>query len=153
MNTVSTDRIEKSVVLRAPRSRVWKALTEPDQFGQWFGVKLAGPFHPGAHVTGKVTHEGYEHIPFTFTIERMEPERLFSWRWHVLLDAERGLVSEPATLVVFELEDVEEGTLLKVAESGFDAIPPEYRETAFRGNEGGWAQQMESIKRFLAGAA
>ena len=153
MNTMSTDRIEKQVVLRAPRSRVWRALTEADQFGQWFGVKLTRPFGEGAHVTGQVTHPGYEHMPFNLTIERMEPERVLAWRWHVLIDAESGRVSEPATLVEFQLEDVEGGTLLTVTESGFDSMPAEYRDIAYRGNEGGWSQQIASIERYLAEAA
>jgi uncharacterized protein YndB with AHSA1/START domain len=132
---------------------VWRALTEADQFGQWFGVKLAGPFGEGAHVTGQVTHPGYEHMPFNLSIERMEPERVLSWRWQVLIDAESGRMSEPATLVEFRLEDVEGGTMLTVIESGFDSMPAEYRDIAYRGNEGGWSQQMASIERFLAEAA
>jgi|SRR5947209_13153864 len=152
MNTTSTDRIEKQVVLRAPRSRVWQALIEADQFGQWFGVKLANSFGVGVHVTGRVTHPGYEHMPFNLTVERMEPERLLSWRWHVLIEPETSLVSEPTTLVEFRLEDVDGGTLLTVSESGFDAMPAEYRDAAYRGNEGGWSQQMVSIERYLAEA-
>jgi uncharacterized protein YndB with AHSA1/START domain len=152
MGVTSTDRIEKQVVLRAPRSRVWRALTEADQFGQWFGVKLAGPFVAGEAVTGQVTQRGHEHIPFNLTIERMEPERVLTWRWHVLIDTESGCVSEPTTLVEFHLEDVEEGTLLTVMESGFDSIPPEHRDAAYRRNEGGWSQQMVSIERYLAEA-
>ena len=153
MTTMSTDRIEKQVVLQAPRSRVWRALIEPDQFGQWFGVKLARPFGVGARVTGQVTIPGYEHMPFNLTIERMEPERVLAWRWHVLIDAASGRVSEPATLVEFHLEDVDGGTLLTVTESGFDRMPAEYRDAAYRGNEGGWSQQMASIERYLAEAA
>ena len=74
------------IVLRAPRSRVWKALTEADQFGERFGVKVAGSFHPGAQITGQVTRKGYEHIPFQLTIEQVEPERLFAWRWQGFRD-------------------------------------------------------------------
>jgi uncharacterized protein YndB with AHSA1/START domain len=150
---MSTDRIEKQVVLQAPRSRVWRALTEADQFGQWFGVKLTSSFVAGQPVTGRVTHPGYEHMPFNLTIERMEPERVLTWRWQVLIDAESGRVSEPTTLVEFHLEDVDGGTLLTVTESGFDSMPAEYRDIAYRGNEGGWTQQMASIARYLAGAA
>ena len=153
MTATSTDRIEKRVLLRAPRARVWRALTEADQFGQWFGVTLTSPFSEGAHVTGQVTHPGYEHMPFHLTIERMEPERVLAWRWHVLIDAASGRVSEPTTLVEFHLEDVDGGTLLTVTESGFDRMPPEYRAAAYRGNEGGWSQQMVSIERYLAEAA
>jgi uncharacterized protein YndB with AHSA1/START domain len=152
MNPTSTDRIEKSIVLRAPRSRVWKALTEPDQFGAWFGVKLAGRFNPGAHISGQVTQVGYEHIPFQFTVEQVEPEHLFSWRWHVLVDPDSALVTQPTTLVVFTLEDAPDGTLLTVTESGFDSIPPEQRDAPYRGNEDGWTQQMDNIERYLSAA-
>jgi uncharacterized protein YndB with AHSA1/START domain len=153
MTTMSSDRIEKRVVLRATRSRVWRALTEADQFGQWFGVKMARPFDAGARVTGHVTQPGHEHIPFNLTIERMEPEQVLVWRWHVVIDGTSGRVSEPTTLVEFRLEDVEGGTLLTVTESGFDSMPPEYRDAAYRGNERGWSQQMASIERYLAEAA
>src|SRR5438270_10814572 len=99
MDSASSDRIEKQIVLRAPRSQVWQALTGADEFGQWFGVKLAGPFVAGQPVTGQVTQPGFEHIPFNLTIERMEPGRRLVWRWHVLIDPEGGRVSEPTTLV------------------------------------------------------
>ena len=153
MVATSTDRIEKQVVLRASRSRVWRALTEADQFGQWFGVKLACPFVAGEPVTGQITQSGHEHIPFNLTIERMEPERVLTWRWHVLIDAGNGRVSEPTTLVEFHLEDADGGTLFTVTESGFDSMHPEYRDAAYRGNESGWSQQMASIERYLAEAA
>ena len=153
MNSTATDRIEKHVVLRAPRSRVWQALTESDQFGRWFGARLTGPFREGEHITGRVTHPGYEHIPFELTIERMEPERVFAWRWHVLVDPQSAQVSEATTLVTFELQEVDGGTLLTVVESGFDALPASLRDAADRGNEGGWEQQMASIERYLAEAA
>lgn len=152
MTTMSTDRIEKQIVLSAPRSRVWRAVADADQFGQWFGVKLAVPFSEGARVTGQMTHPQFEHISFNATIERMEPERDLAWRWHVLIDADSGLVSEPTTLVEFHLEDVDGGTLLTVTESGFDSMPAEYRDAVYRGNEGGWSQQIVSIQRFLAEA-
>lgn len=150
METTSTDRIEKQVVLRAPRSRVWQALTEADEFGQWFGVKLTGPFRPGSPVVGQVTQPGYEHIPFNLTIECMEPERVLAWRWHVLIDPDSGRVSEPTTLVEFRLADVPGGTLVTVTESGFDRMPAEYRDIAYRGNEGGWSQQVMAIEHYLA---
>lgn len=153
MDRASSDRIEKRIILRAPRSQVWRALSEADEFGQWFGVKLASPFIAGQFVTGQVTHPGFEHIPFNLTIERMEPERLLAWRWHVLIDPEGGRVSEPTTLVEFHLENADGGTLLTVVESGFDSMPPEYRDLAYRGNESGWSQQMLSIESYLAEAA
>lgn len=153
MSVTSTDRIEKSIVLRAPRSRVWQALSEARAFGQWFGVDLAGAFAPGAHITGRITHQGYEHIPFEIMIERMESERALSWRWHVIADPDVELAAQPTTLVEFELQDAEDGTLLTVVESGFDGVPPEHRARVFRGNEEGWAQQMQSIERYLTETA
>src|SRR5947209_11069374 len=120
MVATSTDRIEKQVVLRAPRSRVWRALTEADQFGQWFGVKLARPFVAGEPVTGQITQSGHEHIPFNLTIERMQPEHVLAWRWHVVIDGKSGRVSEPTTLVEFPLEDVDGRTLLTATQCGVD---------------------------------
>lgn len=149
-----TDRIEKRILLRAPRAKVWRALTTAADFGAWFGAKVSGPFAPGARVRGQITHKGYEHLMFDATIERMEPERLFSWRWHpYAIDPGADYSAEPTTLVTFELEEVPDGTLLTVVESGFDRIPAARREAAYRGNEGGWAQQVESIQRYVSQAA
>jgi uncharacterized protein YndB with AHSA1/START domain len=154
MSVTSTDRIEKSVLLRAPRARVWLALTDAEAFGQWFGVEFAGQFAPGGPVTGRITHPGHEHLPFDITIERMEPERLFTWRWHPN-PVEPGVdhSTEPTTLVSFELTDVPEGTRLTVVESGFDGIPLWRRATAYRGNDEGWTHQMVAIERYLSGSA
>ena len=151
MVTSSTDRIEKSVLLRAPRARVWRALTDAEEFGRWFGVILAGPLKPGATVKGKITHKGYEDAPFELTVESVEPERLFSYRWHPYAhDPQVDYSKEPTTLVTFELKDAEGGVLLTVVESGFDRIPAARRAEAYRMNEGGWAQQMKSIERHVA---
>jgi len=147
---MNADRIEKNVLLRAPRARVWRALTDAEAFGQWFGVKLNGSFAPGARLRGQVTHKGYEHCPFEITIERMEPERLFSWRWHPhAIDPKADYSAEPTTLVVFELKEVEDGTLLTVVESGFEGIPLARRAAAYRGNEQGWAGQMKAIESYV----
>src|SRR5258706_7200740 len=141
---MSVDRIEKRILLRAPLERVWRALTEVESFGNWFGVKLKGSFAPGARLRGQITHKGYEHLPFEITIERMEPERLFSWRWHPHpIDPKANYSSEPTTLVVFELEEVADGTMLTVVESGFEGIPLARRGEAYRGNEQGWTAQMK----------
>lgn len=154
MSSASTDRIEKKILLRAPRSRVWRALTDAEEFGKWFGVKLIGTFTPGVRVRGKILHAGYEHVPFEITIDRMEPERLFSWRWHPNpIEPDVDYSIEPTTLVVFELEEVADGTMLTVVESGFDRIPLARREEAYRGNEEGWAWQIESIERHVRNAA
>ena len=153
MSPTSTDRIERQILLRAPRSRVWRALTDSAEFGTWFGVKVEGTFAPGAHVRGAITHPGYEHVVFDITIERMEPERLFSWRWHPH-PVEPGVdySAEPTTLVEFRLEEAEGGTLLTIVESGFDRVPAHRRERAFRMNEGGWAAQAENLRRHVEAA-
>src|SRR5690349_18647883 len=143
----TTDRIEKQILLRAPRSRVWRAVSDYKQFGEWFRVALEGPFAPGARVRGKVTYPGYEHVTFEVQVERVEPERLLSWRWHpAAIEAGVDYSKEPTTLVVFELEEQSGGTLLKVVESGFDRLPPARRANAFRMNEQGWAAQMENVR-------
>src|SRR4051794_31902826 len=136
---MNSDRIEKSIVLRAPRSRVWRALANAQAFGEWFGMKLSGAFVPGARLKGQVTHKDYEHVTIEIVVERIEPERLFSWRWHPhAIDAKTDYSKEPTTLVVFELADAAEGTLLTVVESGFEGIPLTRRMEAYRGNEQGW---------------
>jgi uncharacterized protein YndB with AHSA1/START domain len=150
---VNTDSITKNVLLNAPRSRVWRALTNAQEFGAWFGVRLSGTFAPGARLQGPITHKGYEHLTMDLTVDRMEPERLFSWRWHpAAIEPGVSYDAEPTTLVTFELEQVDGGTRLTVVESGFDRIPAARRAEAFRMNEGGWAQQMELIKRYVSSA-
>lgn len=154
METVSTDRIEKHVTLRAPRSRVWKAISNAEEFGQWFGAKLSGTMAPGARLKGPVTIKGYEHVTIDVTVERVEPERLLSFRWHPnAIDPKHDYSSEPTTLVTFTLDDADGGTRLTVVENGFDAIPISRRAEAFRGNESGWAAQMVQIERYLATAS
>jgi Uncharacterized conserved protein len=147
---MSTDRIEKRVLLRAPRARVWRALTDAGAFGEWFGVKLKGSFAPGVRIQGEVKHKGYEHVPFEITVERMEPERLLSWRWHPhAIDPRTDYSGEPTTLVVFELEATDEGTMLTVVESGFDGIPLARRLEAYQGNDQGWGMQMTAIEGYV----
>jgi uncharacterized protein YndB with AHSA1/START domain len=148
---MSTDRIEKKVVLGAPRSRVWRALTNPDEFGAWFGVKLEGGFAPGSRVQGRITNPGYEHVTMDITIVRLDPERYLSWRWHPYA-VEPGVdySGEPTTLVEFHLEEVAGGTRLTVVESGFEQIPLARRAKAFEMNEGGWAAQLENVERHVS---
>ena len=148
----STDRIEKTIVLRAPRSKVWRALTNSDEFGEWFGTRLAEPFSPGRKVRGPITMPKYAHLSFEVTVEQMEPERLFSWSWQPGGDPDSD-PSGPTTLVVFELEEVLEGTRLTVRESGFDRLPVERRDKAYRGNDAGWTGQFENLRKYLASAA
>lgn len=150
--TPSTDRIEKHVTLDAPRSRVWRALTDVKQFNTWFGVTLETPFSPGAEVSGRISIRGYEHVTMTIWIETMEPDRFFSFRWHpYAIEPGVDYSDEPTTLVSFTLEDTGDGTQLTIVESGFDAIPESRRAKAFSMNSSGWTGQAENIRKFLAG--
>jgi uncharacterized protein YndB with AHSA1/START domain len=151
MNT-STDRIERTILLKAPRSRVWRALSNAAEFGAWFGVDFKGKaFAAGKPVRGKVTYPGYEHIVMEVQIERMELERLLSWRWHpAAIDPAVDYSDEPTTLVEFELSEVEGGTVLTVVESGLDKIPLARRATVFRLNSSGWDAQMRNIEKHVA---
>jgi len=148
---MSTDRIEKSIFLRAPRSRVWRAIATPEEFGAWFGARLEGGFTPGARVAGRITTPGYEHLNMEFTIERFDPEQLLSLRWHpYAIDPAMDYSNEPTTLVEFRLEDAPGGTRLTLIESGFDRIPVSRRAEAFRMDDRGWAGQMKNIERHVA---
>jgi uncharacterized protein YndB with AHSA1/START domain len=148
---MDTNRIEKKVILRAPRSRVWRAIASAEEFGEWFGVKLEGTFQQGAPIHGKITHPGYEHLTMEMQVERIEPEKYFSYRWHpYAIDPAVDYSTEPTTLVEFELDDSDGGTLLTIVESGFDRIPLARREKAFRMNDGGWTQQAQNITRHVS---
>ena len=141
-----TDKIEKVVELAAPVSRVWRALTDYEEFGRWFRVDLDGPFKPGAESTGKMTYPGTEHMPWLAHIERMDPERLFSLRWHVYDPwAKEAAMTEPMTLVEFELEEIPAGTRLTITESGFANVSDPLRLEAMRSNTTGWDTQAEHI--------
>jgi uncharacterized protein YndB with AHSA1/START domain len=151
MEATVTDRIEKQVMLRAPRSRVWRAITDATEFGSWFGVKLESAFKAGATVRGRITHPGYEHLTLEVVIDRVEPEHYFSYRWHpYAVDPKVDYSPEPTTLVEFRLEDTHDGTRLTIVESGFDRIPLARRAEAFRMNEGGWTAQAQNIERHVA---
>ena len=145
------DRIEKQMELKAPVSRVWRALTDYREFGEWFRVKIEGPFVPGAVSRGHITWPGYEHLQWEAIVKAMEPERLFSFTWHpYAVDPKMDYSDEPQTLVEFRLEKTKQGTLLTVTESGFDRIPAGRRAEAFLRNDGGWAEQMKNIERHVA---
>ena len=147
----NTDRIEKTVTLRAPRDRVWRAISSADEFGKWFGAKLDSDFAEGASVKGKILNPLYEHIQLELLIERIQPERFFSYRWHpYAVDPKADYSSEPMTLVEFRLDEAEGGTLLTIVESGFDRIPLARRAEAFRSNDGGWTGQIKSIARYVS---
>ena len=162
---MSTDRIEKKALLRAPRKRAWRALSDSTEFGSWFGMKFDGPFTPGASVRGVLVpttvnaevakaQKEYEGLPFEITIEQVEPERLFSFRWHpYAVEPDVDYSAEPTTLIVFTLEEAPGGILLTVTESGFDSIPLERRAKALEANEQGWGMQLRLIEKYLANAA
>jgi len=144
-------RIEKRIELNAPTSRVWRALTDHREFGQWFRVRLDGPFVPGETAHGQITYPGYEHLEFEAVVQKMEPERLFSYTWHpYAVDQKIDYSTEKPTLVEFKIEKTENGTLLTVTESGFEKIPANRRAEAFRMNENGWAIQLENIAKHVA---
>jgi uncharacterized protein YndB with AHSA1/START domain len=150
VDTTSTDRIEKVVNLEAPRSRVWRALTDVPQFNAWFGAALTGAFEPGVAISGNITSKNYDHVRLTLWIETMESERFFSFRWHpYAIEAGVDYSAEPTTLVSFTLEDAVGGTRLTIVESGFDAIPLSRRAKAFSMNAAGWEGQAKNIQKFL----
>jgi uncharacterized protein YndB with AHSA1/START domain len=147
----SSNSIEKSIELKAPVSAVWRALTDYREFGEWFRVKLDGPFAPGQVARGHITYPGYEHLNWEAIVQKMEPERLFSFKWHpYAIDPAIDYTKEPPTLVEFRLEPKDGGTLLVFIESGFDAIPKDRRFEAFRMNDNGWTIQMSNIERHVA---
>ncbi len=145
----STDRIERSIHIKAPRARVWRAISNADEFGDWFGARLTGQrFVPGQRVIGPITICNYEHVMFDALIERVEPETLMSFRWHpYAVDQSIDYEKEERTLVTLTLEDADGGTLLTAVESGFDKVPASRRLEAFRMNSGGWDAQLKNIER------
>ena len=149
-----SNRIEKRIELDAPPARVWRALTDHREFGEWFRVTLDGPFVPGQVTRGSVAYPGYEHLKWEATVQKMEPERLFSFTWHpYAIDPNKDYSDETPTLVEFTLEKSPTGTLLRVTESGFDKLPAERRDEAFRMNDRGWTIQGDNIAKYLADAA
>jgi uncharacterized protein YndB with AHSA1/START domain len=157
---MSMDRIEKEVVLRAPLERVWRAISDAEQFGQWFGVRFDGPFVEGASVTGVITpttvdedvarmQEEHAGTADTWHIVAIEPQRRMAFRWHPY-PVESAGEQEPTTLVEFTLNETDDGVLLRIVESGFDKIPADRRAAAFEGNTEGWAKQTELVGKYLA---
>ena len=158
---MSTDRIVKEIVLRSPRARVWRAVSDSTEFGTWFGLAFDGPFVAGQGVRGVLSpttvdaevgraQKAHEGLAFEIVIDRIEPERLFSFRWHPFaVDPAVDYSAEPMTLVTFELEEAGAGTRLTVTESGFDQIPIERRVKAFTANEGGWGMMVKVIAKYV----
>jgi uncharacterized protein YndB with AHSA1/START domain len=159
---MSTDRIEKEVLLKAPLERVWRAISDADEFGQWFGVRFDGPFVPGTSVTGVITpttvdaevakqQEPYAGTADSWQIVAVEPQRRLAYRWHpYAVEPGSDYSAEPTTLVEFTLEENADGVLLRIVESGFDALPADRRAAAFEGNSEGWAAQTELVRKYLA---
>ena len=146
----STDRIEKKVVIRAPRSRVWRAIAAPEEFGTWFRMRLDGALAEGKPVRAQITHPGFEHVVLDMTAERIEPERYLSYRWHpYAIDTSVDYSKEPTTLVEFTLEEAPDGTEVTIVESGFDRIPLARRAEAFRMNDKGWAGQIRNLAQHV----
>jgi uncharacterized protein YndB with AHSA1/START domain len=144
-------QIEKRIELKAPISRVWRALTDYREFGRWFRVKLENPFAPGQVSRGQITYPGYEHLKWEAVVQKMEPERLFAFTWHpYAVDPKVDYSKETPTLVEFTLEQTASGTLLVVRESGFDKVPSDRRAEALRRNDGGWAEQMKNVENYVA---
>jgi len=159
---MNPDRIEKEVLLNAPLDRVWRAISDADEFGQWFGVRFDGPFVPGASLTGVITptavdddvakaQEPYAGKADTWQIVAVEPHRRLAFRWHPY-GVEDGVdySKEPTTLVEFTLEDTADGVMLRIVESGFEGIPAERRQSAFESNNEGWSAQTELVRKYLA---
>lgn len=144
-------RIEKTIEIKASVSKVWHALTDYRQFGEWFGVKLESPFLSGQKTEGFITHPGYEHLRFMVDVQKIDPEKYFSYTWHpYAIDPKVDYSKEAPTLVEFTLQNSPKGTLLTIVESGFDKIPDNRRAEAFRMNEGGWSVQAENISKYVA---
>jgi uncharacterized protein YndB with AHSA1/START domain len=148
---VDEDRIERTIELKAPRSRVWRALTDHREFSEWFGVNLESPFVAGQMTAGQITIPGYEHVRMELVVQAIEPEDLFSYTWHpYAIEAGVDYSGEEPTLVEFRLEEIDGGTRLTVSESGFANLPAARRAEAFRMNDRGWAAQLESIEEHVA---
>jgi uncharacterized protein YndB with AHSA1/START domain len=159
--TSSTDRIEKETVLRAPQEKVWHAISNAREFGNWFGVEFDSEFAPGTTITGRIKpttvdpavaemQKKYAGMPFTFVVDRVEPMSLFSFRWHPFaIEPNVDYSHEPMTLVTFTLQPTTGGTLLRIVETGFDSIPIERRAEAFEANAEGWGMQMQLLEKYL----
>jgi uncharacterized protein YndB with AHSA1/START domain len=160
---MSTDRIEKRALLRAPLDRVWRAVSDAEEFGRWFGVRFDGPFVEGKAVTATITpttvdeevakrQERHAGTRSTWQIVAVEPQRRFAYRWHPFaVDPDVDYDQEPTTLVEFALSETPDGVLLTITESGFDAIPAARRSASFEANSEGWAIQADIVRRYAEG--
>lgn len=143
-----SNSITKQIEINAPVSRVWKALTDHKEFGEWFRVALEGPFRLQETSRGQILVPGFEHVRWESRVTIIEPEHRFAFTWHpYAVDPDTDYSKEEPTLVEFTLEPIASGTRLTVVESGFDRIPEGRRPEALRMNTGGWEAQMKNIKR------
>lgn len=150
-STSSTDRIEKKFTVNAPRSRVWRAISDSKEFGTWFRMSFDQPFAEGAAILGRITHKGYEHVTVDLLIERIRPESYFSYKWHpYAIGPASDFANEPMTLVEFMLEELKDGTVVTIVESGFDRIPASRRAEAFRMNDKGWEGQSKNLAKHVS---
>lgn len=159
---MTTDRIEKTTLLRAPLGRVWQAISDSSQFGEWFGLRAEGPFVAGETVRCTIVptsvdpevaeqQKEYEGFEFDIWVEEVVAEQKLSIRWHPYsLDEDADPETEPTTLVTFTLEPQDDGVLLTITESGFDQIPLDRRAQAFASNDDGWTHQIRMIGSYLA---
>ena len=159
---MNSDRIAKEVLLKAPLDRVWRAISDADEFGRWFGVRFDGPFVAGTSVIGTITptivdedvakaQQRQAGKADSWQIVAVEPQRRLAFRWHPFgVEEDSDHSDEPTTLVEFTLEDTSDGVLLRIVESGFDAIPAKRRQSAFESNSEGWSAQTELVRKYLA---
>lgn len=146
-----SNRIDKEIELKAPVSRVWRAITDHQQFGEWFKVNIEAPFEAGKVSVWKFTHPGYENLRTEAVVKEIKPESYFSYTWHPFaIDPKVDYSHEAPTLVEFRLEPTAAGTLLKISESGFENVPEHRRAEAFKMDEGGWTSQIKNIANYVA---
>lgn len=157
---MSTDAIVKTAVVRAPLARVWAAVSDARQFGQWFGVEFDGPFVAGASLTGRIRPTTVDpevaalqapHAGTAFAVEvaTVDPPRRFAFRWHPFAVGGVDVSAEPMTLVTFDLEATGDDTRVTITESGFDGIPLARRAAAFSANDSGWTHQLRLVGLFV----
>jgi uncharacterized protein YndB with AHSA1/START domain len=155
---IPSDRIQKTITLRAPRGRVWRAISNPKDFGAWFGASLDGPFEPGARVAGTITpttvhpanaaeQRAFSGVPVELLIDRVEPDHLVAFRWQPYAVSSKD--DAALTQVSFELNDDHDGVVLTITESGFEALPEDKRSEAYADNERGWEKQLELIRKYV----
>jgi uncharacterized protein YndB with AHSA1/START domain len=154
MTASGLSTVERSTLVRAPRSCVWQALTNIQEFSKWFGVEAEGEFAPGARMRMISTHESYKGVEFFVDVVKMDAPEIFSWRWHPgAKQPGEDNSSEPMTLVEFRLTEVEGGTLVTVVESGFDRLSLARRARVFEDNSKGWQFQLASLTRYAGQTA